>query len=257
MRNLMELYSEAIEIEGKSQSPRIKELRKKGKHCKISLGIVDFSKTKYLFVLANPGVDKKEMDEYEFEYKQDVEKTVTEHRRKYNSMKTYIEICSQPGDDCERLACRLKKFITAFNDKIGVDTNEFNEFGVINTSIFHSRTTKELQESFALFVETAESFELIRENFFRPNLKMIVFSGVDPTYFFYRLYASGSKVTNLKKKIRIGRFHFDPFWITQRAKREVLCIFTVHLTGTRGLSTDNIQEMAGKSAELLRTKDQK
>lgn len=249
MKNLEELaklYRQAIEIEKESQSPRIMKLHDQTpkKYCKVSLGIVDSRKTKYLFVLANPGVAKTE-NEYS-KRPLDNKELADNHFDKYRSMEIYMA-------QTEPLARKTGVYINEFSK--GMKENCTMSFGVTNVSMFHSKTIKELQGSFLIEVE--ESFQIVGEDFRLPQLQMLIFSGVDQPYFFHKLYRVGSEV-NINEPDKIGRFHFDSLWTTLKTiNQRILCIFTVHLSGTRGLSTDNIRKMAQKSVELLKTENQR
>jgi len=213
------LYTEVYEIESKSQSKRIIELHKQNKGCVVNLGITDPKRTQYLFVLYNPGGDVRI---YNYNQKQDtINASVVEHISNYWCMQDYL-------NRNERLARGIKVFIKTFAKKSKIDYQEcVNDFGQVNTSFYPSPSAQEKDlDAVDYYIETEESFGVLKKELELKNLRSLIFSGPSFDYFFHKIYKPGAEIEFHRHSKDVRR----AFTTILFNNKEVLCVFIKHLS---------------------------
>jgi hypothetical protein len=231
-----QLYTQAVQIEAQSVSPRILEYHQRGKHCEVGLGITDPDLTEYLFVSLNPGAHPG--TDGSIAHPQDPIGTANDHP----SMMQYLA-------ETFPHARNVRKFIKAFAEQRGTTyEEEAPKFGTTNLSFFYSKTSGVLGESF--FVEIRESFPILREEVSLPKIKALIFSGVNWEHFFYSLYQPASPLTDFQR--RDGKHNWMHSFRTSLITGDhVVVAFIVHLSATRGLTNDSIASLGRGFAQIL------
>ena len=236
MTRLEQLYSQAVQIECDSVSPRVLNYHQNGRHCEVGLGISDPELTEYLFVSLNPGAHRG--TDGSLGHAQDPIATAAHDP----SMLQYL-------NEAFPHARNICKFIKAFAAERGTAyEQEAPKFGTTNLSFFYSKTSGQLGESF--FVEIRESFPILREEVSVPKLKALIFSGVNWEHFFYSLYQAGSAITDFKQ--RDGKHTWmHSFRTALVTGNNSVIAFIVHLSATRGLTNESIVSLGRRFAQII------
>jgi|GEM_PF-4218284 len=226
------LYRKAIEVEGRSESPRIKLIHQNGQHCRVGLGVTDARRTVHLFISRNPGGD----------FVQTAVQTIPESVEEDYSMARYVA-SSFPH------ACNLRKLILAYASRKNLGYEDVvNTFGVSNLSFFHSRNTGAMAESFG--VEVIESLETVLEEIRDLPLATVLLSGISPDLYMLTLYKKGAPIQD-RFSIPGSRSWITGFRTTIRTGQVVKCAFLTHLSATRGLGNDQLKILGENLAGII------